>query len=360
MTGSRVIAVTGVSGYWGSRVAARLLASNSYHVLGLDGERPAFAIDGLDFVQADVRNRLLADLLRAERVELVCHLDFQQSLRPSTVAFDRNVVGTEMLLEACLEAGVRKVAIKSSTAVYGARPSNSAFLAEDHPLRGNRQYGYVRDLLQIEDICRGVRHRAAEMDTAVLRFANVVGPTANTPMTAFLTGSRTPTLLGFDPIIQLIHEQDVVEALVHVLLTDTGGVYNIAARDLLPLNRVRGLAGKSPLPMYHRWAYRGLGLLRRSDTLLGRYLPIEPDFLRYRCVADLKRMGDTLGFRPHFTAEEALREFARRRDRPWPRGAPSAVARDEAWLRDIMARRSQEAQPQTASQKVREGRGDDE
>ena len=47
------------------------------------------------------------------------------------------------------------------------------------------------------------------------------------------------------------------------------------------------------------------------------------------------------------------------------RGRPVGACRkltlaDEAWLRDIMARRSQEAQPQTASQKVREGRGDDE
>jgi UDP-glucose 4-epimerase len=149
MSAKRIILVTGVADYWGSRVAARLTADERYHVVGLDAEQPAGKRDGLDFVLADVRNPLLVELLQAERVDTVCHLAFVHSIRRSETAFDANVMGMAKLLGACAEAGVRKVVLRSSTAVYGARPTNSAFLTEGQPLRGSRRCGYTRDLVEI-------------------------------------------------------------------------------------------------------------------------------------------------------------------------------------------------------------------
>lgn len=355
MTAARVVAVTGVSGYWGSRLVARLLAQKGYQVIGLDPEQPAVDMKGLDFIQADVRNPLLAELLRVEQVEQVCHLDFQHSVRPSEAAFDRNVVGTQALLQACLEAGVRKLVLKSSTAVYGARPTNSAFLTEEHSLRGGRRYGSTRDRLEIENICRDFRRRYQEPALTVLRFASIVGPTADTPMTAFLAGSRAPTLLGFDPVMQLIHERDVIEALVHAMHHDRAGVFNVAANDLWPLNSVRGLAGKSPLPMYHRWVAHSLVLLKRNESLLSQYLPVEPEHLQYRCVADLTKMEDELGFLPRYSAEDALRQFAQRRGRRDRHRGSLALAQDEGWLHDVIAQRRQEDRQREAQGPVQRG-----
>src|SRR5512133_217043 len=105
MAGKRVIVVTGVSDYWGARVAAQLVQQPDLHVIGVDKEPPKEPIQNLDYIQADVRNPLLAELLRSEEVDTVCHLVFAESDRPGEAGFDTNIVGVMKLLSACSEAG---------------------------------------------------------------------------------------------------------------------------------------------------------------------------------------------------------------------------------------------------------------
>jgi UDP-glucose 4-epimerase len=345
MGDEKAILVTGVAGYWGARVAERLVTEAGCHVIGLDVGHPPGKIQGLDFIQADVRNPLLVDLLKSEAVDTVCHLAFVETDRPSEAAFDANVVGTGRLLGACVEAGVRKVVLKSSTAVYGARPSNSAFLTEERSLRGSRRCGYIRDLVEIEAFCSGLRRQASQMILTILRFPSIVGPTADTPMTRFLKDPYAPSLLGFDPMMQLIHEDDVTAALVHAVHNDVPGVFNVAAEDVLPLNKIRGLAGKPLVSVFHPFAYWGVKLLNGTGLPLRRVMPIELDYIRYPWVADLTRMGGELGFEPLHTAEETLREFAAWRRIP---GA-EIMSRGEERLRDIMEQRRRARERQAAA-----------
>lgn len=367
MTKRKVILVTGVSGFWGSQVAARLIAEAvgnepghaepgrrddqwlssdgsaddklKYHVIGVDAEPPDPEIKDLDFIQADIRNPLLVDLLREEEVDAVCHMVFMDSTRPSETAFDVNVIGTMKVLGACAEAGVRKVVLKSSTAVYGAHPENSAYLSEQHPLRGSRAYGFTRDMMEIEAFCNGFRRQVPDMVLTTLRFPSIVGPTVDSPMTRFLREPWTPVLLGFDPLMQVVHERDVVEALVYAMLNDVSGVFNIAAEGILPLSRLMGLAGKLPVPIVHLFAYWGAQVLGSSGLRVARYVPMELDYIRYPWVGDLTKMREELGFTPRYTAEEVLREFAgqQRLRRYMPDSA--ALAYDEERLRDTLERR---------------------
>ena len=360
MSEQATVLVTGVTGYWGARVAARLGSEAGFHVLGLDREPPLQEIEGLDFVQADVRNPLLVDLLKTERVDTVCHLAFVETDQPNEPAFDLNVMGTTHILGACAEAGVRKAVLKSSTAVYGARPSNASFLTEDHALRGSKRTGTVRDLLEIETFCRGFCHRSPQLMLTILRFASIVGTTADTPLTRFLKMSQAPGLLGFDPRMQLIHEDDVVEALACAVLKDVPGIINIAAEDVLPLNKIRGLAGKRRISIPHLLAYWGQDMLTRTGRRAHDSMPLEPDYLRYPWVADLRRMREELGFSPRYYAEDALREFAERQHASALQAGPFSMARDEERLRDLIERRQQartrSAAPCTAMQEA----GDDE
>jgi UDP-glucose 4-epimerase len=356
----KVVIVTGVAGYWGARVAARLANEVGYHVIGLDREPPADEVEDLDFVQADVRNPLLVDLFKAEGVDTVVHLAFAETTRLSEAAFDLNVMGTSKLLGACNQAGVRKAVLKSSTAVYGARPGNSAFLAENHPLRGSKRYGTLRDLVEIEGFCRSFRRQAPGLILTILRFPGIVGPTADTPMTYFLKGGRTPTMLGFDPMMQIIHENDVVEALIHATLSDAAGAFNVAATDVLPLSKIRGLAGKPPFAVFHLLAYWGVGRWRTVDQRLQHYLPIEPDYLRFPWVGDLRRMHEELGFEPHYTAEETLRELAEkfRGDRLFV--GPVSMAHEEERLSETIEERRQARQQQSVTATGSEEGGENE
>lgn len=356
----KVVLITGVAGYWGLRVATRLAAETNFHIIGVDVEPPAEKVQGLDFIQADIRNPLLVDLLAAEKVDTVCHLAFMHSTRPSEPAFDLNVMGTTKLLGACAEAGVSKVVLKSSTAVYGARPSNSAFLTEDHYLRGSRRYGYIRDMVEIERFCSGYGREVPEMRLTVLRFASIVGPTVDTPMTRFLREPQAPSLLGFDPIMQLIHEDDVVEALLHAILHDREGVFNIAAEDALPLNKIRGLAGKPPVVVFHSFAYLGLTLLSSRAARVTRYLPMDPDYLRFQWVGDLKRMREEFGFEPRYTAEDALREFAEQNRMRHYLPQSAILARSEERLRTTLELRQRAREHRAASSPGEEQGGDDD
>ncbi len=79
MADEQVIVVTGVASYWGNRVAARLLEQDNVHVIGIDDEPPQDNVDGLDFIQADLRNPLLVELFQEEGVQTVIHLKFRQA-----------------------------------------------------------------------------------------------------------------------------------------------------------------------------------------------------------------------------------------------------------------------------------------
>ncbi len=339
MPEQKTVLVTGVSNHWGARLAAHLLAATDFHVIGLDADPPCDHIEGLDFIQADVRNTLIVDLLRAEAVDTVCHLAFRESYRRSEAAFDLNVMGTMKVLGAAAAAGVRKIVIKSSTAVYGARPDNSAFLAEERPLTNQPATGTIHDLVEIETFCNGFRGQYPHIILTVLRFANIIGPKVDTPMTRFLGTQFTPKLLGFDPRIQVIHEEDVIEALAHAVVHDVPGVFNVAAEGVLPLSKAMALAGKMAIPVFHLAAYWGNPLFAALGGPVDRTCPLGLDYLRYSCVGDLTKMRGVLDFTPRYTAVEALREFAgRKRLEPFVPSA-DALAYDEERLRDTIERR---------------------
>lgn len=333
MAHKRNVLVTGVTDYWGGQVAAQLAGQPGLHVMGIDDNPPETEIRGLDFIVANPHNPALVDLLQQEAVDTVCHLTFVESNRPNETSFELNVMGTMKLLGACAEAGVRKVVLKSSTLVYGAHSVNSAFLREDHPLQGSKSYGYIRDLVEIEAFCNGFQRQYPDTTLTLLRFAHIVGPKADTPLTRFLREEESLVLLGFDPMLQVIHEADVVTALVQAVVQDWPGAFNVAAEHALPLWRVMGLAGKLASPVLHWLAYA-------SVSMLGpRYAPIDLDYLRYPCVGDLHKMQTEMHFVPQYTAEATLREFASQQR--LRRYLPEAMTRayEEQRLRDTLERR---------------------
>jgi UDP-glucose 4-epimerase len=351
MMDRKVILVTGINDDWGRRVAARLVEIPEFHVIGLDCDRPKQEIKDLDFIQADIRNPLIADLLRTEQVHTLVHLAFMDSTAPNEAAFDYNVIGTIKIFGACHQAGVQKIILPSSTAVYGAHATNSAFLREESPLKGDMCTGPVRDMVEIEAFCNGFRRQSPEIMVTILRFANIVGPTADTPMTKFLKEPYTPVLMGFDPIMQVIHENDVVDALVYAVVNDHPGVYNVAAEGTLPLRKLMALSGKMALPVFHLFAYWGKNLLQSVKPHLVNVTPIPLDYIRFPWVGDLTKMRDELGFIPHYTAEEALREFAGYQRMACYKPESATLAYDEERLRDTIERRRRAQDAATAPER---------
>lgn len=355
MAEKQIMLITGVASYWGSRIAERLLALDEkmseqsgdgdvgqisgYHVIGLDTEPPAEPLKGLDFIQADVRNPLFVDLLRSEGVHTIFHSAFIDTDRPSEKAFDLNVIGTMKVFGAAAEAGVKKIILRSSTAVYGAQPTNPAFLTENHPLNGSKTNGTIRNLVEVEAFVNGFQRQVPDMIVSILRFTNIIGPTVDSPMTRFLQLNIPLTLLGFDPLMQVIHEDDVCGAVLHAMHNDTPGVFNVSAEGILPLGKLLGLAGRHTIPVVHLFAYWGSEMRQFTGKKSQRYFPIEPNYLRYPWVVDLSRMREEFGYNPVYTAEEALREFAGHLRLRKYKPDSIDLAYDEERLRDTIERR---------------------
>ncbi|MGD9146158.1 MAG: hypothetical protein PVI80_11385, partial [Anaerolineae bacterium] len=134
-----------------------------------------------------------------------------------------------------------------------------------------------------------------------------------------------------------------------------------AAKDVHPLNKVRGLAGKLPISILHPLAYWRSKLLSRAGLRSEHYMPLEPDYLRYPWVGDLARMRDELGFEPRYTAEETLREFAERNRLIRYQAGSVSLAHEEERLHDVIERRrrAREEQAQPAAEAAEGGEAND-
>ncbi len=300
--------MTGPTGDFGTLLLPRLRQDARVgHILTL-GTRgasgPRVAHHRVDFTRYDVESELV-DLLGEAQVEVLYHLAFLHGrTRSAAFAHEVEVIGTLHVLAAAARAGVKKLVVPSYTLVYGARPDNPVLLTEEAPLHGAASR-FVSDRVEVEKQVAAFRAAHPEVEVTVLRFAPVLGPTADNPATRFFRRPLAPTLLGFDPLWQAVHEEDACAVLLHVLDKASAGVFNVVSREVLPLSAMIGLAGSRALPLpapLARAILRGLnaaGVTATPATLLA--------YLHYACVADGARCREVLGFEPRYSARDALR-----------------------------------------------------
>ncbi|MCS6845084.1 MAG: NAD-dependent epimerase/dehydratase family protein [Caldilineales bacterium] len=343
---SRTLLITGVSGQWGRLLAQRLLGEPSVRLLGIDRRPPDPPLEGLDFIKADVRNPLLPELLAAEGVDTVVHLATVERQWRREADFENNVLGTMQLVGACAEAGVARVVLRSTTALYGARPDNPMYLPEDWPLKATPTYGYLRDALEIEQWLQEFRQEYPELHVAVVRLAHVLGPSLVTPLSRLLTQPVVPCLLGFDPLLQVISDEDAVEALAHAALSYLDGPLNAAAPGAVSLVQAASIAARPLLPVVHWPFLQSLPLL--SATRAGRralsWFPVEPVYLRFPCTADIARLGDVLGWRPQHSAVQAVERFVAAQRTARFRQSPEAQRFADDGLDQALRQRRRRAQ----------------
>jgi UDP-glucose 4-epimerase len=212
------------------------------------------------------------------------------------------------VLNAARRASVRKIVLRSTTQLYGAHPGNPNFLTESHPLRARKSEPFFADKIQVEADVLAYAESGKGRVVTVLRMAPLLGPNVQTFMTRYLTRRIVPTLLGFDPLMQFLHEADAVAALKLAIDRDTPGVFNVAGRGVLPLSTVVKLAGRFALPLPRSVAAPLVG------TLWVAQLAEAPssflDYLQYLCVADGELATRVLGFLPAYTTREAVLDFA--------------------------------------------------
>ncbi len=318
---SQVVAVTGVHGSLARRLLRRLDDDARVARLVLVDRRavtaPLFkaASYRVDLTEPNADGHV-SEIFRREEVSAVVHLAFRR--RPGSdraAAHELESVGTMHVIGAVAQAAqlgrhLRHLLVVSSGLVYGAHPGAPAVVTEAEPLRGGPGYPFVAEKVDAERQLEAARPHVP-VPITVLRPALTLGPGDDGVAAAYFGGRVAPTVWGYDPLVQLLQEDDVVEACRTALARRPNGTCNLAGADALPLGTLLRLAGAVPLPLLACAAAATLDTLWRVglSPVPGGHAP----YLRYSLVLDGERAARELGFRPRRSTVEVLEHFVGRR-----------------------------------------------
>jgi len=307
----RRVLITGVSRYLGGMLAQRLEADPDLEVFGVDLEEPQHELTRTEFIRADIRNPLIVKVVQATGVDTVVHTaTVATPARAGGRAMMKevNVIGAMQLFAACQKApAVERFVLKSTTAVYGADPSEPSIFSEEMVPGGHARTGYAKDAWEVENYARNFARRRPDVSLTMLRFANFIGPDIDTPLTRFFGLPIVPTALGYDPRIQFIHETDAVAILDRATREGIRGTFNAAGDGVLYLSQALRMAGKFSLPVAPPIGTLIGSLVRQSGLV--DFSPEQLDFLLFGRIADVARLKETFGYVPVFSTKDAFRDF---------------------------------------------------
>jgi UDP-glucose 4-epimerase len=305
------VLVTGLSHFWGGRLAQSLERLDDVEVIvGLDIREPRVPLERTEFVRSDSSYSILHRIVQATQIDTILHthLVVDSTQASGRALHEINVIGTMNLLAAASAAGspVRKVVVKSSALVYGSTYRDPAFFREETPRVGPATTNVERSLLEVESFVRDFAEDAPHVVVTLLRFSNVLGDSIESPFARALRLPVVPVILGYDPRLQFVHEDDVNRALMYATEHDVPGVFNIAADGVIPWSEVISMVGKRPIPMPPVLT----GLASMPLRLLRVEYPAEIlSLLRYGRALDNRRFK-AAGFEYRYTTAGTVEAFA--------------------------------------------------
>lgn len=307
------ICLIGISGFKGRNILNALEKDpNIKHIVAIDRKKPAILSKKTKFYRLSLTETLadvsLAEIFKKEKVHTVVHTAIPTSPpRNTSLAHEVISVGTMYICNACVDAGVKKLILSSTTDVYGAMADNPNYLTEEHPARGGIKNRYLADKIDAERSALKMARKHPEMTVTILRPCHVLGPNVRSYKTRFLARPFLLSILGYDPLIQFVHEDDVMRAYLKAIEGDYPGIYNIVGDGVLPLSRIIRIMGKFELSLPE--------FLARNLVQLTWYLDISPapssylNFLKYLCVADGSKAKKIMALKPRYSTREALLSF---------------------------------------------------
>jgi len=238
------------------------------------------------------------------------HLAFIRHFRgDAETRHEVNVLGTKRLLEYAIAHGVKRVVVVSSSYVYGALPDNPYYMDEDSPLNVSRNYPEVRDLAEVDTLATGFLWRHPEVATTIIRPVNTLGYYVHSAIGRYLRQRYVPSIMGFNPMMQFIHEEDVAEAVALALQSGTHGVFNLTGPGAVPLKVAIREAGSTAIPFPEPVARNFFRELFRWG--LYHTPPGAMNFLKYPCTLDGRRFQQATGFTPLFSLEDVFASVRR-------------------------------------------------
>lgn len=299
------VLITGASGGLAEVVADTL--KEKFELYGVDPRPlPTGKVFPGKFFQVDYRQRKMADLFRLHNFDAVVHLGrvpIAARLR-KTQRFNLNVLGTRSLLDLALKYQVNSVVVLSTFHVYGAHQHNHLYISEDDPLLASQTFPEIVDAVELDNVSVTFSLRNPQVRTVILRPSNIIGDRIKNQVSMFLRGNMCPVLLGYDPMWQFIHEEDMANAILLALTGEKSGMYNVSGEGVIAFSHAIRLAGGSPfaVPTFlSQMVIRGL-------KFAGKYFPRHlVDFFKYPVVISDKAFRRDFNYEPKISTADALR-----------------------------------------------------
>ncbi len=337
--------ITGGSGYIGSRLVDHLSRRQDVErIVICDVQPPRHYKPKTEFHRLDVRDRAaVREVVQAAGVDALVHLAF--ILNPShneELMYDVDVNGTRNVLEAASTAGIQQVLVASSSTAYGAFPDNPEPITEEHPVRGVAGFSYARDKTESDRLCQLWALEHPDRTMAIVRPCIVFGPNVDNYLVRLWTKAPFAVDAGqLDNHIQFVHEDDVVEAVIHLLHGKHGGAYNVAGDGLMTLRECAEITG-SPIRKMPMSAYRLLGKAFWA-LRLGEAPPGQIQFATYPWIVSNEKLKAT-GWVPRHDTRETF-EITMRAHGVLPAEAPAAGSGNGAADQEAVATLAAEGSP---------------
>lgn len=171
------IIVTGGAGFIGSHLVEALIEHGAtVEVIdSLSTGNKDYLPIGVPLHHLDIRSEEAAERIRFERPDIVFHqaaqVDVQRSVKDPGYDAGVNIAGSANIIQACMQASVRKIIYASSCAVYG--DLDSPLIDEQDPIKPISFYGLSK---QTPESYLRIFHELYGLDYTILRYANVYGP----------------------------------------------------------------------------------------------------------------------------------------------------------------------------------------
>jgi len=297
------VVITGISGRLGHLLTRRLHRLPDHEIIGIDRRIFRRRPKDVEHLRIDIRRKACEDVFRRKRIDVIYHLGLMHDPRRNSREHHTwNILGTQRVFDYAQRYGVPKVVLLSSTDVYGPQDDNPAYISEDAPLLGAQRFSQIRDLISVDMMAQSYFWKAPEIETVVLRPVHILGGVDNA-MSNYLRMKRPPVIFGFDPMMQVIHEEDMVSAIHAASTPGLRGIYNITGPDGLPLRRLVELAGRRPIEMPHLVAptlARQAWMMRLLDAPAA-----ELEYLRFAVTVDGSRARTLLRLKPQYSAAQS-------------------------------------------------------
>ncbi len=290
------VLVTGAGGALAKRVIARL--HGKYKVVAVDFRHKVETEVGIPSYKVETEKRGFEDIFVKHKIDAVLHLgrifahEYSRDHR-----YNANVLGSKRLFELCKKYRVGQVLVHSTFYVYGASACNPALLDEDHPLKASEVTMDLVDSVELESLANIYLWKHPELNITILRPCNVLGPGVRNSMSLMLSRPYAPVLLGFSPMMQFLHVDDMADAMVLAFEANKPGIYNVATDDYVPYQRAVEECGCKKL--------RILSVPPALPKLISSMLnwnaffpPYLINYFKYPVILDSSLFNQTFGFKP--------------------------------------------------------------